>query len=65
MLPRYSLLLDRMNWCARWTETIRQNATCPKFVKREELYRMQIPNISVLATNRWTNSNLESSRAAV
>jgi len=54
-----------MNWCARWTETIRQNATCPKFVKREELYRMQIPNISVLATNRWTNSNLESSRAAV
>ena len=39
VLPRYSLLLDRMNWCARWTETIRQNANCPKFVKREGLYR--------------------------
>ncbi len=39
ILPRYSLLLDRMNWCARWTETIRQNANCAKFATREDLYR--------------------------
>src|SRR5271163_487624 len=39
ILPRYSLLLDRMNWCARWTATIRQNAQCAKLATREDLHQ--------------------------
>lgn len=38
VLPRYSLLLDRMNWSARWVETVRQSAHCAKFGNREEMY---------------------------
>ncbi|MGA8220498.1 MAG: TylF/MycF/NovP-related O-methyltransferase [Candidatus Acidiferrales bacterium] len=39
LFPRYSPLLDRMNWSARWTETVRQSNGCPKFPNREEMYR--------------------------
>lgn len=39
LLPRYSELLDRMNWSARWTETVRRSSNCRKFDTREDMYR--------------------------
>jgi len=39
LFPRYSSLIDRMNWSARWMETIRRSSDCPIFPSREEMYR--------------------------
>jgi O-methyltransferase len=39
LLPRYSELLDRMNWSAKWIKTVRENAGSARFANREEMYR--------------------------
>jgi len=38
VLPRFSPLLDRMNWSARWTETVRASPDCAKFSTRQDLF---------------------------
>ena len=39
VLPRYSPLLDRLNWNARWMATVQQYAACPTFATREAMYQ--------------------------
>lgn len=38
LFPRYSPLLDRVNWTARWVATAKENSQCPRFDSREEVY---------------------------
>lgn len=38
LFPRYSPFLDRVNWMARWSQTTKDNAQCPRFASREEMY---------------------------
>jgi hypothetical protein len=38
LFPRYSPLLDRLNWTARWVATAKENSQCPRFNSREEMY---------------------------
>ena len=38
LFPRYSLLLDKLNWNAKWLNTVRLNSNVPKFSARVELH---------------------------
>jgi O-methyltransferase len=38
LLPTYSPFLERLNWSARWMETIRNTKDCRKFATREEMF---------------------------
>src|SRR5208282_1918422 len=38
LFPRYSPLVERMNWSARWTETVRSSPECLKFATREQMF---------------------------
>ena len=38
VFPRFSPFLERMNWSARWIETVRSSPNCLKFATREEMF---------------------------
>ncbi|HTA59363.1 MAG TPA: TylF/MycF/NovP-related O-methyltransferase [Candidatus Baltobacteraceae bacterium] len=37
-LFRYSVTLDRLNWTARWAESVQSGEWCPVFETREQMY---------------------------
>ncbi|HEY7305495.1 MAG TPA: class I SAM-dependent methyltransferase [Bryobacteraceae bacterium] len=38
IFPKYSTLLDKVNWNARWLETVRKASSVPQFQYRRELH---------------------------